>query len=83
MNQKPAPEAILEFVACHCRKSLCQSNMCNCYAIDLSCTDNCNCANCENNSADETETISDTSDVLSDDRSSSSHDNIYSESDDD
>ena len=34
-NEKPAPESILEFVTCNCRKSRCIKNQCSCKAVGL------------------------------------------------
>ena len=48
MNQKPAPESILEFVSCQCRKNACKTGLCRCRNVNLLCSDICNCTNCEN-----------------------------------
>ena len=48
MNCKPAPESILEFVSCSCHKNKCQTQQCQCRSIELHCTDECRCANCNN-----------------------------------
>ena len=45
---KPAPEEILEFVSCSCKKSKCTTNNCQCRAIELQCTDLCGCCQCNN-----------------------------------
>ena len=47
-TEKPAPESILEFVTCNCRKSHCINDQCSCKAVDLPCTDLCLCKECEN-----------------------------------
>ena len=38
---KPAPDSILEFVSCECKKSQCVNNQCKCKSVNLSCTDLC------------------------------------------
>ena len=53
MNQKPAPDSLLEFLSCSCKKSGCQNNRCICIANVLKCTDLCNCTTCTNQSQDE------------------------------
>ncbi|CAB4012350.1 Hypothetical predicted protein [Paramuricea clavata] len=53
MSQKPAPDSLLEFLACGCKKSKCQNNMCICVANGLNCTDLCNCNTCANGLPDE------------------------------
>ena len=45
---KPAPEAILEFVKCSCRKSECGTNPCGCVFVNLPCTDLYLCKSCKN-----------------------------------
>ena len=42
MTSLPAPEAILEFVACKCRK-ICRASTCDCLKNELKCTDACGC----------------------------------------
>jgi hypothetical protein len=53
MRQKPAPDSLLEFLACGCKKSKCQNNMRICVANGLNCTDLCNCNTCANGLPDE------------------------------
>ena len=48
MSQKPAPDSILEFSACGCKKSGCRNNMCICVANGLKRTDICSCMQCSN-----------------------------------
>jgi hypothetical protein len=48
MSQKPAPDSILEFSLCGCKKSGCKNNMCSCVANGLKCTDICGCTQCLN-----------------------------------
>ena len=47
MDVKPAPEAILELLACNCSRK-CVSPNCVCVANGLRCTDMCRLAQCEN-----------------------------------
>ena len=47
MEKKPAPEAVLELLACKCKRS-CNSQSCPCVANGLKCTDICALSNCEN-----------------------------------
>ena len=53
MSQKPAPDSLLEFLACGCKKSGCQNNSCLCVTNGLSCTDLCDCSTCTNTTPDE------------------------------
>lgn len=53
MSQKPAPDSLLEFLACGCKKSGCQNNRCLCAANGLSCTDLCDWTACTNTTPDE------------------------------
>ena len=53
MSQKPAPDTLLEFLSCGCKKSGCQNNMCICIANGLKCTDICSCTDCTNCLPDE------------------------------
>ena len=53
MNQKPAPDSLLGFLACDCKKSGCQNNRCVCVSNGLYCTDLCDCSTCTNGSPDE------------------------------
>ena len=55
MAEKPAPESILEFSSCNCKKSMCQTNRCNCKSLGLPCTELCGCKNCDNQKIDEDE----------------------------
>ena len=41
LNSKPAPEEILEFLSCSCKKS-CLNEDCCCFKAGLKCTDMCN-----------------------------------------
>ena len=46
-TQQPAPESILEYVNCKCKKG-CKTKRCSCYKSDLKCTELCQCDSCEN-----------------------------------
>ena len=50
---KPAPDFILEFVSCSCKKFECTTNHCSCAAVNLPCTDLFCCTNCKNNDSQE------------------------------
>lgn len=47
MEKKPAPEAVLELLACKCKRS-CNSQSCPCVAKGLKCTNIYALSNCEN-----------------------------------
>lgn len=47
MSLPVAPDSILAFVKCSCRKG-CSNNRCSCNKASLSCSDLCNCNECEN-----------------------------------
>ena len=69
---KPAPDALLEFVACNCKKNRCVNNKCRCQKAYLKCTDLCGCNDsCEN------------IDVQSDTDESENYDESGSEDDED
>ncbi|XP_028415026.1 uncharacterized protein LOC114538109 [Dendronephthya gigantea] len=46
-TQPPAPESILEYVDCKCKKG-CTTNRCSCHKSGLKCTELCQCNGCEN-----------------------------------
>ena len=48
MGKNPAPEEILQFATCSCKKTKCTSGQCKCYAVKLKCINLCSCARCEN-----------------------------------
>ena len=48
MESKPAPDAVLEFASCKCKKIKCSNKQCKCKSLGLPCTDLCECVNCEN-----------------------------------
>ena len=76
MKQKPAPDSIIEFVSCKCRKSLCKSGLCQCFNMSLCCTDACNYNNCENIDNEVEEDVdSDESDDSNTDESDSESEN--------
>ena len=47
-RQKPAPNAVLEFVKCRCVKTMCKTVKCNCSALGLPFTNACSCSQCDN-----------------------------------
>jgi hypothetical protein len=55
MSQKPAPDSLLEFMACGCKKPGCLNRVCTCVAHGLKCTDLCDCNTCVNTLPDEEE----------------------------
>ena len=68
MENPVAPDSVLNLINCKCKQS-CATRRCSCLKNGLSCSDLCQCENCENkNHIDEsTEDISDTfSDIQSD-----------------
>ena len=42
-NQASAPDSLLNFVSCNCKKTKCQKGSCQCFKNEISCTDLCNC----------------------------------------
>ena len=57
MSKKPAPDSLLEFMACGYKKSGCLNRVCACVAHGLKCTDLCDCNSCDNALLDETDTL--------------------------
>jgi hypothetical protein len=55
MSQKPAPDSLLEFVACGCKKPGCLNRVCACVVHGLKCTVLCDCNTCVNTLLDEEE----------------------------
>ena len=55
MNKQPAPNAILEFVSCPCKKNGCKSGSLTCKSLQLACTNMCDCTSCENSNTDSTD----------------------------
>ena len=53
MNGDPAPDAVLEFLACKCKKA-CKLPSCVCLANGMPCTDMCTLALCDNRKEDDT-----------------------------
>ena len=43
MTAKPAPEEILEFTTCACKRNSCITKRCQCYAFHLKYIDQCEC----------------------------------------
>ena len=48
-SQPPAPEDVLQLLACHC-SGACRQSQCHYLQNSLSCTDACNLFDCENQS---------------------------------
>ena len=46
LRQKTAPESVLDFFSCKCKKNKCSNGMCNYFMVGLSCTNICKCLNC-------------------------------------
>ena len=46
VSQKSAPEALLEFPVCKCRKH-CNTDMCPCFGSGFHCTNICTCKHCD------------------------------------
>ena len=61
---KPAPDSILEFASCRCKKFECVTNHYSCAAVNLPFTDLCCYTNCKNNDSQERV---DVNDVFNDD----------------
>ena len=69
MTELPAPESILEFVSCGCKKNKCKTGLCRCFSVNLHCTSLCdcqNCDNCDNEQNDDSDTSEDEGDSTSD-----------------
>ena len=47
-DELPAPKYCTEMVSCSCKKLKCVAGRCSCRDNNLSCTDLCNCRDCEN-----------------------------------
>ena len=54
MDGKPAPDAVLELLACRCTRS-CKLASCVCLANGLKCTDICTLKECQNQVEDDEE----------------------------
>ncbi len=55
MTKNPAPDSILELIACKCKKSKCVSQSCTFLSDGLKCTDVCDCTDCSNEANEEEE----------------------------
>ena len=65
IDNKPAPDEIVDLVACNCKISKCVDD-CQCVQLEVPCTEICNCKNdCGNNTEDENEFFSD-EEIMSD-----------------
>ena len=61
MTIPAAPDCILEFVNCKCKKG-CDSRRCSCVKASLKCSDLCACEDCRNRSEEEQDSIDSESD---------------------
>ena len=57
LRQKPAPELMLEFVSCKCKKSKCSNGMCDCFLVGLSCMNVCRWLSCANGTSAQDEEL--------------------------
>ena len=71
MSFAPAPDSVLEFVNCQCKKG-CENNRCSCAKAATKCSDLCKCIGCKNSSTNITDSLESDSDTFSPDQSSSS-----------
>ena len=77
MSLAPAPDSVLEFVNCKCKKG-CQNNRCSCVKATMTCSNLCKCTGCRNNAKESTnnsESDSDTYNSLDEYSSSDTSDN--------
>ncbi|XP_070548281.1 uncharacterized protein [Ptychodera flava] len=66
MTLPPAPDSIINFVSCKCKKSGCSSR-CSCREVELFCTELCQCVSCTNTTnIDESELGDEENDSFSD-----------------
>jgi hypothetical protein len=70
----PAPDSILEFVNCKCKKG-CENNRCSCVKAVMKCSDLCKCTGCKNISTDITNSLESDSDTYNSPDECSSSDN--------
>ena len=71
MSFAPAPDSVLEFVNCQCKKG-CENNRCSCAKAAMKCSDLCKCIGCKNSSTNITDSLESDSDTFSPDQSSPS-----------
>ncbi|XP_038073396.1 uncharacterized protein LOC119741635 [Patiria miniata] len=62
MDLPPAPDSVVEFAHCSCKKSQCTKGKCSCLEKKLPCTDWCKCTNCENIPGEEQRTSPESND---------------------
>ena len=72
---RPAPDEILEFISCNCKKSKCATKACQCKSVSLDCTDMCKCDGCLNGNAVDDNSTDETSSSDSSDSSESEFEN--------
>lgn len=56
MDNKPAPEVVLQLLACKCRK-VCELPSCVCLSSGLRCTDLCKLKDCGNQPLEDSEDV--------------------------
>jgi hypothetical protein len=71
MDGQPAPEAVLDLLACHCPKK-CVKPKCECMANGLKCTDMCRLPDCDNQTS-----ISDNQESADEDEDELENDSDY------
>ena len=76
MSLAPAPDSVLEFVNCKCKKG-CENNRCSCAKAAMKCSDLCKCIGCKNSSTNITDSLESDSDTFSPEESSSSDNSDY------
>ena len=59
MSRSPAPDEVLEFTTCACKRTHCATNQCQCFLLNLKCMDLCGCRSCSNKNEFENEEIDD------------------------
>ncbi|XP_028417356.1 uncharacterized protein LOC114541753 [Dendronephthya gigantea] len=69
-----APDSILEFVSCKCKKG-CENRRCSCVKASLRCSDLCSCTECRNKSTNGDDVESDSDDCYDDGSSSENDEN--------
>ena len=73
MNLAPAPDSILAFVNCSCKKG-CENNRCSCFRANMRCSDLCKCSSCLNASKNNESVDSDDDDLYQEDVNSNDFD---------
>ena len=77
MTKKTAPDALLEFASCNCKRSKCTTLICPCMKSGFICTDVCGCGDkCENVTNEESDDDNQTCSSSDDDVDSSSEEEM-------